>query len=313
MWNWFPSRASLALLMVACSASDPPARSEGAAGATIGKGGSGNTGGSGAAGGGGAGEESGGGGATGTAGGGVGDGAGSGSGGSAGGGSSAGPCDAPGIFLCDDFEGATAGSFPVLAEWLDNPCSSHVVDAATGYESAQSLKAVYQYNDCMVHADVTAHEDIYLRSFVKLGAPSSMSGHHIGLLEFGPKIQDDPELRIGIRDGGDACAGNAGIDVTVGGLPIGEKTSCSGVSLEQDTWYCLEAHVERDLPSLLRFSLWLDGAEIVAETSYEPVNADWVSEIFYFKFGRSSYGGDVTFPVWHDDVALGTERIGCGE
>ena len=40
----------------------------------------------------------------------------------------------------------------------------------------------------MLHADVTAHEDIYLRSWIKLGASSSMSGHHIGMLELGPKV-----------------------------------------------------------------------------------------------------------------------------
>jgi hypothetical protein len=133
------------------------------------------------------------------------------------------------------------------------------------------------------------------------------------MLELGPKIADDPELRIGVRDGGDACAGKPGIDVTVGGLPIGEKTSCSAVSMEQDQWYCLEAHVERDLPNHLRFSVWLDGAEIVTETTYEPVNADWDTGVLYFKFGRSSYGGNSEFPVWHDDVALGTARLGCGQ
>jgi hypothetical protein len=309
----------LVLLAVACSASDPPAKSEGSAGAAAsGRGGSGGAASTGGAGGGAAGDDSGGGAAA-AAGAGAGGVAGSGGGstgsggGSAGSSSALGPCDAPGIFLCDDFEAAAAGSFPALEGWLDNPCTSHVVDASMGYQSTQSLKAQYQYNDCMVHADVTAHEDIYLRSWIKLGAPSTMSGHHIGLLELGSKIADDPELRIGIRDGGDACAGKPGIDVTVGGLPIGERTSCSAVSMAEDAWYCLEAHVERDLPNILRFTLWLDGAEIVAETSYEPVNADWVSEVFYFKFGRSSYGGDVTFPVWHDDVALGTQRIGCGQ
>ena len=124
----------------------------------------------------------------------------------------------------------------------------------------------------------------------------------------------DGHVDAGLAGAGVAAVANSDAKLgVVGGLPIGEKTSCSGVELAEDRWYCLEAHVERDLPNLLRFSVWLDGAEIVADTRYEPVNADWDTGGLYFKFGRSSYGGNNEFAVWHDDVALGTQRIGCGQ
>jgi hypothetical protein len=204
------------------------------------------------------------------------------------------------------------GLFPSSTQWLAEAggCGSHTVSSAVPASSGtQVLQATGAgYPGCMVHADVSGEDELYLRSWVRLGAPSTDSGHHVALLELGPRSnQDDPELRIGMR--ADAPCTNPGIDVTVGGLSAGERTECSGVDLNADQWYCLQAHVLKQNGSIT-FDVRVDGAEVVPETTYTGLNAEWTDALF-FKFGRASYGGNNTWSIWHDDVAVGTSPIGC--
>jgi len=141
-----------------------------------------------------------------------------------------------------------------------------------------------------------------------LGAPSTDSGHHVALLELGPRSnQDDPEFRIGMR--ADAPCNDPGMDVTVGGLSTGERTECSGFDLSADRWYCVQAHVLKQNGNIT-FDVRVDGATVVPETTYTGLSADWTDALF-FKFGRASYGGNNTWTVWHDDVAVGTAPIAC--
>lgn len=221
-------------------------------------------------------------------------------------------CGDPSLLFCEDFDADTAGAFPGAAEWLPEAggCGSHTVSAAVpAHSGAQSLQATGAgYPGCMVHADVTGEDELYVRSWVRLGAPSTDSGHHVALLELGPRSnQDDPEFRIGMR--ADAPCTDPGIDVTVGGLSAGERTECSGVDLNANQWYCLEAHFLKQNGSVT-FDVRVDGMPVVAETTYTGLNAEWTDALF-FKFGRASYGGNNTWSVWHDDIAVGTAPIGC--
>jgi len=95
----------------------------------------------------------------------------------------------------------------------------------------------------------------------------------------------------------------------VGGLSAGERTECLGVDLNANQWYCLQAHVLKQNGSIT-FDVRVDGAQVVAETTYTGLNAEW-TDAFFFKFGRAAYGGNNTWSVWHDDVAVGTSPIGC--
>lgn len=54
----------------------------------------------------------------------------------------------------------------------------------------------------------------------------------------------------------------------------------------------------------------MDGVAVVPETTYSGLSAGWTDTLF-FKFRRASYGGNNTWPVWHDDLAVGTAPIGC--
>jgi hypothetical protein len=224
------------------------------------------------------------------------------------------PCPASGNFLlCDSFEASAAGSFPQSAGWLPElaGCGTHVVDAAgPSVSGMHALRAdAGGYPECMLHAAVSGENDLYVRTHVLLG-PGTEPGQYLSLLEFGTRAsQDDPELRIGIRAAGDGtCAAAPGLDVSGSGLSGGAKTACSGLTLEQQRWYCLEAHLVRN-DRQLSVSVSVDGASAV-DASFTGTNA-WAAPDLFVKLGRADYGKSGPGSVWHDDVAISREPLPC--
>jgi polysaccharide lyase-like protein len=216
-----------------------------------------------------------------------------------------------GVFLCEDFEADAAGAFPSGPEWEANTCTSHSVDDSVAHTGSRSLRGgAEQYPACMLHADISAQNEVYARSWIRLGGASSDSGHEIGVLEFGPTHADNPELRVGIRNDDSVCNTAPGVEVTVDGVSGGERTSCSGVPLDAERWYCLQVHFARS-PGRIAFSVQIDGSSVVAETEYTDALPAWSDGPLFLKLGRSSYGGNGVWPVWHDDVALSNQPIGC--
>lgn len=220
-------------------------------------------------------------------------------------------CSGSGVFLCDDFEAATAGVFPNGPDWIPNQCTSHSVDGSVAHTGSQSLRGGAEaYPACMARADISEQTDVYARSWIQLGDVSSNSGHEIGFLEFGPTDADNPELRVGLRNNDSVCIAAPGVEVTVDGVAGGERTTCSGVALEADRWYCLEVHFSR-APGRIAFSVQIDGASVVPNTEYTDAMPAWSDGPLFLKLGRSSYGGNGVWPVWHDDVVLSTQPVGC--
>ena len=220
-------------------------------------------------------------------------------------------CEGSGVFLCDDFESAVAGQFPSAPTWDPNSCTSHAVDGTVAHTGSQSLRGgAEQYPACMAHADISDQTEVYARSWIRLGAASSDSGHEIGVLEFGPTLADNPELRVGFRNNDSVCVQAPGVEVTVDGVAGGERTTCSGVALEANRWYCLQVHFTR-APGSIGFSVQIDGSSVVPDTTYSDAVAAWSDGPMFLKLGRSSYGGNNVWPVWHDDVVLSTQPVGC--
>ena len=239
-----------------------------------------------------------------------------GTGGSVGGGgtgATAGPSCADGTaFLCDGFEDATSGVFPDDGVWIANQCTSHTVDGTVARTGEQSLRAgAEMYPACMAHADISSQTDVHARSWIRLGASSTQSGHEVGLLEFGPTNADNPEVRVGFRDNDSVCVAAPGLEVTVDGVEGGERTSCSGVALDAERWYCLEVHFSRS-PGRITFGVKVDGDTVVPETEYADATA-WGDGPMFLKLGRSAYGGNQTWPVWHDDVVVSSQPVGCAD
>ncbi len=221
------------------------------------------------------------------------------------------PVSCDDALFCDGFEAAAAGAFPNNAPWIANACPSHVVDAAVARTGSQSLRGgAEMYPACMAHADLSGETEIYARSWIQLGASSTQSGHEVGLLEFGPTNADNPEVRVGFRDNDSVCVAAPGLEVTVDGIPGGERTTCSGVALEANRWYCLEVHFSRSA-GRIAYSVQVDGQSVVPETEYTDPVAAWTDGPLFMKLGRSSYGGNNVWPVWHDDVVVASQPVGC--
>jgi hypothetical protein len=78
----------------------------------------------------------------------------------------------------------------------------------------------------------------------------------------------------------------------------------NGVKLEANTWHCVEAFFNGPASELRVF---VGGQEIptLHVTDWGPYQ--WKT----FKFGYEKYGGPKAKTMWYDDVAVGTQRIGC--
>jgi hypothetical protein len=225
------------------------------------------------------------------------------------------PCAGSGLLLCDTFENTAIGAFPGAPPWLPelSGCGTHRVDASLSVSGQHALRALAGgYPECMLHADLNTEADVYLRSWVRLGAEPKLLEQYLSLLELGPSAaQDEPELRIGLRPAGDSlCTSSAGLDVSVSGTSSGPSTDCSGFRLEPERWYCLQAHVKRQGRSL-DYELAVDGVGVLSASDVRLDNG-WNDGHLYFKVGRAAYGASRAGSVWHDDVAVGREPVPCG-
>lgn len=64
-------------------------------------------------------------------------------------------------------------------------------------------------------------------------------------------------------------------------------------------------------PGSISFGVQIDGATVVPETTYTGAVTAWTDGPLFLKLGRSSYGGNNVFPVWHDDVVVSPTPVGC--
>jgi hypothetical protein len=177
------------------------------------------------------------------------------------------------LLLCESFEQSASGEFPG-EPWLPelSGCGTHRVESGSseGALSHSGLSALGTaaggYPECMLHAELEEEPELYLRSWVRLGEEPGLSQQYLTLLELGPEEdEDEPELRIGLRPpGGSLCGASPGLDVSVSGLQgSGPATACSGVQLEPERWYCLQAHVVRD-GRRMSYELSVDGTEVLS-------------------------------------------------
>ncbi len=77
----------------------------------------------------------------------------------------------------------------------------------------------------------------------------------------------------------------------------------TGVPIPPATWTCIEILLDHVAPEI---DVWINGAEIadMHHTNYPLDNYD------NLRFGFEKYAGPA-LEVWYDDIAVGTERIGC--
>jgi hypothetical protein len=242
-------------------------------------------------------------------------GGGTGGGASGGMGGAGGPCTAPGLIFCKDFEADPVGMEPSGTPWVAPNCFDmqrvlEVDDTQAKSGTRSLLSSLIGYDDCTLRADIGTVTDFYVRSYVRFGAGADFGSHEVTIFELAPSAStDDPEIRIGFR-GDNSCIPTGG-EVTITGQ--GEITGCSGFQYQADTWYCVEAHVNQT--NGVTVEVWIDGVAQSFNVTQMPQNPvskpDWSTPARYLKLGIRSYSGPATWQLWNDDVAVGTQRIGC--
>jgi len=77
----------------------------------------------------------------------------------------------------------------------------------------------------------------------------------------------------------------------------------TGLTIPPNTWTCIEILLDHVKPEV---DVWINGAEIAGmhHTDYPLDNYD------NLRFGYEKYAGPA-MEIWYDDIAIGTQPIGC--
>ena len=221
------------------------------------------------------------------------------------------PCHArSGLLACDDFEAATLGVAPTGA-WsagLVGDSGSVTVDDSVPAHSGSKAVHVHGagYQALLVYHDAAvlpqASGKFYVRAFVRLAAPMT-GGHNTFLIADTVAAPNAGNaLRLGEQ--------NSMLMMTVGGDAHGYLSNQNyyndhlpGVVFKALDYSCLELLL--DAPHT-EIEVWVDGVDVpdlhVTDLAHENYDA--------LRFGFEQYAGPDS-DLWWDDIAIGSERIGC--
>lgn len=221
-------------------------------------------------------------------------------------------CGSAGLLLCDDFEKAAAGMPPPAPVWTTsfNGSGMVTVDGTTAAHSGTKSIHVasnggYQTFFELKGAPVfpRANGPVYLRLYMKLGAPMTPGHNTYFKAGAGAATSSDHETRVGVMNGMlmiNQPAGDRGFLSNQSYYNDGNKP---GVVFMPMTWSCVEVFFD---PPNSTIDVWVEGKEVpdlhVTDWQQDPIGA--------FRFGFEKYAGpDADF--WYDDIAVGTQPIGC--
>jgi hypothetical protein len=229
----------------------------------------------------------------------------------AGGGIAIDPC-APrsGLLLCDTFEADAPG--PPPAPWTTSitgsgkvtidgtsPANSgtrsvHIEDAASDYDTLLALHAP------AILPSTTGR--FYLRFFIRLAAPMTM-GHNsfvLGDLYASPgsgnflRFSENNQM-LAESVMGDAQGAMSNNDYY--------NDHAIGVGLTAGRWTCVELLLDHGKPEI---DVWVDDVEVPGLHS-----TAWKIDAYdYLRLGFEKYAGPAS-EIWYDDIAIGTQKIGC--
>ncbi len=221
-------------------------------------------------------------------------------------------CAAPGLLFCDDFEEAPS-SWPEGTDWALQLTGSGVVEldqsspAASGNTSIHVRTADSDYQTFFVYqggALPVAARRFYVRVMLRLASPMT-DGHNTyfkaGYYPDGC-CTDPYETRIGVHQ--------SMLDINQQEADRGYLSNNNfwtdgviGPGLQAETWGCVEVLLDH---ASTEIAVWIDGTEVP-----DLHHLDWQQDDYdTLSFGFEQYAGPGT-ELWYDDVALGTERIGC--
>ncbi|THV23467.1 cellulose binding domain-containing protein [Glycomyces paridis] len=225
------------------------------------------------------------------------------------------PTDCPAGAVCDGFEDQT-GTVPG-GDWTvgANDCTgtgTATVDTTVANSGSKSVRieggATY-CNHVFIGRDLPADAEwfrVYMRH------TTAQPQNHTTMIAMEDANDNNTDLRMGGQNG--ALQWNRESDDAT--LPA---QSPAGVALSEPLpvaeWTCVEFQIDGSA-----LSTWVDGdlveGLVVDGTATQDVDAQWKSkagwspDLLDLRLGWESYGNDAD-TLWYDDVAFGTERIGC--
>jgi hypothetical protein len=234
-------------------------------------------------------------------------GAGTAAGGSGGGGN---PCAArSGLRFCDDFEAKSVGAFATAAPWVLQGGAITIDGTTPAHSGSKSVKVHATDNDfdtLFVLHDSTIlpapNGRFFLRAYLRLSR--AMAGGHNSYIIADPFAMQGTgnNVRIGEM--------NSMLMYTIMGDGHGALSNQNyyndnkpGVAFTPLTWVCLEVLIDHSRPEI---DVWVDGTEVP-----DLHHTDWPLDTYdSVRFGFEKYAGPA-IDIWYDDIAIGTERIGC--
>lgn len=208
-----------------------------------------------------------------------------------------GACDQPGVMFCDDFEAAALDAAYREINFGDPAFALDTARANTGAQSVRVTSGGFTQMLAIPVPGPTFYGRVYLTS------DTPMNEGHNTYINAG-EGDGDPNHGEWIRIGEHRTqleVNRKSDDAEL--LSSGDYNSLEGATqLAPDVWHCLEFMF--DGPGA-QVRVWVDGEEV------SKLHAmGWTATYETFKFGYERYHGpDKT--LWYDDLALGTERIGC--
>jgi hypothetical protein len=235
---------------------------------------------------------------------------------------SSGPVPCGSLPLGDGFESDIVGGPPSASRWsvVHPDCMGSgklAVDDSQAHTGTRSVKVTGGggYCDHVFLADTTVMPDlgpeVYARFFVRL--ETALGQGHTSLLAM-TDANDGGHVRMGGQDA-ILMYNRESDDAT---LPTLSPTGVSdSVALVAGTWTCVEFHIDESAGTV---ETWVDGTLVpglvengtpVADISTQWLAKPWKPKLTDFGLGWESYAGQ-TMNLWFDDVALDSQRIGCG-
>ncbi len=227
------------------------------------------------------------------------------------------PTETSGLPVSDDFESGYGGAPPNAARWsvrIFEQKGAIAIDALRGHSGSKSVyvngTGQGSYRSVLSTTAVSfqaANNSFYMRVFLR--SKNGMGKGHSTY--FGAGSADNERMvRIGFNEYVmDANLIHPGTEYEVLSGPWGQPSQ--GIQLVPGTWHCVEAFFNGADHEL---RAWFDGNEVTRlhTTDWNANLKNWSPLYAKAWFGFETYHGEQD-ELWYDDVAISTERIGCGE
>jgi hypothetical protein len=232
------------------------------------------------------------------------------------------PCSTrAGLLFCDDFEAWPTGSAPAGTRWSTAPGSPITVDSSSASAPAHSgSRSVHfaptsnSFQTFLVFHDPAtlpvSGGKFFVRFFIRLA--SGMTGGHNTFMtaDTFASAGAGNAVRVGEQQhmlmmtvAGDSHAYLSNQNFYNDGKP--------GVVFAAGAWTCFEMSFD---PASTTLDVWVNGTEV---PDMHPTNIT-LDTYDALRFGLEKYAGldadagaSATLDLWYDDVAIGTQRIGC--